>query len=57
MITYATLRLLDDFIKPYPRLFLGLGAIQWACVAILVYYSRDFSRWIHSPRRSRLSPV
>lgn len=50
MIAYATLRLLDDFIKPYPRLFLGLGAIQWACVAILLYYASDIVRWIRSTR-------
>jgi prolipoprotein diacylglyceryltransferase len=48
IVSYALFRLLCDFIKPYPRIFLGLGGIQWACVAILLYYSRDISRWLRS---------
>jgi len=47
MVAYMLFRLLCDFIKPYPRLFLGLGGIQWACVLILLYYSRDIIRWVH----------
>ena len=50
MIGYMALRLLDDFIKPYPRLFLGLGGIQWACVLVLLYYLRDVMRWLHHSR-------
>jgi phosphatidylglycerol:prolipoprotein diacylglycerol transferase len=46
MISYASFRLLTDFIKPYPRLFVGLGGIQWACILILLYYSRDVARWL-----------
>ena len=46
MVAYTSLRLLDDFIKPYPRVFLGLGGIQWACVLTLLYYSRDVMRWL-----------
>ena len=46
MVAYMFFRLLCDFIKPYPRIFLGLGGIQWACVLILLYYSRDVSRWL-----------
>lgn len=46
MLAYVTFRLLADFIKPYPHLFLGLGGIQWACVLILLYYSPDILRWI-----------
>lgn len=46
MVSYALFRLLCDFIKPYPRIFLGLGGIQWACVAILLYYSRDIAPWL-----------
>jgi phosphatidylglycerol:prolipoprotein diacylglycerol transferase len=46
MVSYMLFRLIADFIKPYPRLFLGLGGIQWACVAILLYYSRDIARWL-----------
>jgi phosphatidylglycerol---prolipoprotein diacylglyceryl transferase len=46
MVAYLLFRLLADFIKPYPRLFLGLGGIQWACIFILLYYSRDVARWL-----------
>ena len=45
MIAYLTFRLFCDFIKPYPRIFLGLGTIQWACIVGLLYYSRDILRW------------
>jgi phosphatidylglycerol---prolipoprotein diacylglyceryl transferase len=55
MVAYASLRLLDDFIKPYPRLFLGLGAIQWACVGILLYYASDIARWITLTQSPRLA--
>ena len=33
MVAYLGLRLLVDFFKPYPAVFLGLGVLQWACVA------------------------
>ena len=46
MVAYLSFRLLCDFIKPYPRLFLGLGGIQWASVLILLYYSPDVARWL-----------
>lgn len=46
MVAYMTFRLVFDFFKPYPRLFLGLGGIQWVCVLILLYYSRDIVRWV-----------
>ena len=52
MVAYMTLRLLDDFIKPYPRIFLGLGGIQWACVLTLLYYSRDVARWFRAMPKS-----
>lgn len=52
MVAYLSFRLLCDFIKPYPRIFLGLGGIQWACVLILLYYSRDVLRWLR-PSHSR----
>ena len=45
MVAYLSFRLLCDFIKPYPRVFLGLGTIQWACVLGLLYYSGDMARW------------
>jgi prolipoprotein diacylglyceryltransferase len=47
MVAYMSFRLLCDFLKPYPRIFLGLGGIQWACVLILLYYSRDVTRWLN----------
>lgn len=47
MVAYVSVRLLSDFLKPYPRILLGLGGIQWACILILLYYSRDVSRWLH----------
>lgn len=52
MVAYASFRLLCDFIKPYPRIFLGLGGIQWACVLLLLYYSSDITRWLR-PRLVR----
>jgi prolipoprotein diacylglyceryltransferase len=47
MVAYLSFRLVCDFIKPYPRVFLGLGGIQWACVLVLLYYSSDVARWLH----------
>ena len=46
MVAYMSFRLLVDFIKPYPRIFLGLGGIQSACAFTLLYYSRDIARWL-----------
>ena len=46
MVAYLSFRFLCDFIKPYPRIFLGLGGIQWACLLTLLYYSRDIARWL-----------
>jgi len=45
MVGYLAFRLFCDFIKPYPRIALGLGTIQWACVLGLLYYSPDLLRW------------
>jgi phosphatidylglycerol---prolipoprotein diacylglyceryl transferase len=54
MVAYMLFRLLCDFIKPYQRIFLGLGGIQWACVLLLLYYSPDVTRWLcASPSRSQ----
>ena len=50
MVAYLSFRLLCDFIKPYPRIFLGLGGIQWACVLLLLYYSWDVLRWLRAAR-------
>jgi prolipoprotein diacylglyceryltransferase len=46
MVAYLGLRLVVDFAKPYPAVFLGLGVLQWACVATIVYYAPDVWRWI-----------
>jgi hypothetical protein len=51
MVAYMSFRLLCDFLKPYPRIFLGLGGIQWACILILLYYSRDITRWLRPAAR------
>ncbi len=57
MVAYLSFRLLCDFIKPYPRIFLGLGGIQWACVLVLLYYSPDVVRWLRSsPRLGEAQP-
>ncbi|MGA2103570.1 MAG: hypothetical protein ABSG34_20825, partial [Candidatus Sulfotelmatobacter sp.] len=50
MVAYMSFRFLCDFIKPYPRIFLGLGGIQWACLLILLYYSPDIARWLRQGR-------
>jgi len=50
MVGYMFFRLFCDWIKPYPRVFLGLGVIQWVCLLVLFYYSNDVRRWFtHSP--------
>lgn len=43
MIAYLAFRLGVDALKPAPSI-VGLAAIQWACVAGLVYYSNDLVR-------------
>jgi len=56
MVAYLSFRLLCDFIKPYPRIFLGLGGIQWACFLTLLYYSPDVARWLRrrEPRHEEI---
>ncbi len=46
MAAYFAFRLLCDFLKPDVRVLLGLSSIQWACVAMLLYYSGDIMRWL-----------
>jgi len=43
MLSYMMWRLCIDFLKPGIP-FVGLTAIQWACAAALVWYSRDAAR-------------
>jgi phosphatidylglycerol---prolipoprotein diacylglyceryl transferase len=54
MVGYMAFRLFSDFIKPYPRILLALGGIQWACLLILLYYSRDIGRWLRLGDRAAL---
>jgi phosphatidylglycerol:prolipoprotein diacylglycerol transferase len=46
MVTYFALRVVVDAIKPEVRILLGLSSLQWASVAVLVYYRHDVRRWI-----------
>jgi prolipoprotein diacylglyceryltransferase len=45
LLAYLLFRLGIDFLKPYPApLAGGLTAIQWVCVAGIVYYAAGFAR-------------
>jgi phosphatidylglycerol---prolipoprotein diacylglyceryl transferase len=46
MVTYFALRVVVDAIKPEVRILLGLSSLQWASVAVLIYYRHDVRRWI-----------
>jgi phosphatidylglycerol---prolipoprotein diacylglyceryl transferase len=46
MVGYFAFRLACDFLKPEIRVFAGLSSIQWACIAILLYYLPDLLRWL-----------
>lgn len=52
MVGYMALRVLVDFLKPYPAVFLGLGVLQWAAVVTIAYYAPDIRRWFGANRRS-----
>ena len=52
MVGYMALRVLIDFLKPYPAVFLGLGVLQWAAVVTIAYYARDIWRWTGANGRS-----
>jgi prolipoprotein diacylglyceryltransferase len=43
MVAYFAFRLAVDFLKPRVPIA-GFSAIQWACVAMLIYYARDLPR-------------
>ena len=45
MIGYMTWRMLIDFLKPGIAVA-GLTVIQWAAVAVLIYYLRDIARFV-----------
>ena len=52
LAAYLTFRLIVDFLKPEPPpLALGLSAIQWACLAGMLYYLVVFS---HDDRHATL---
>lgn len=46
MVIYFGLRLAVDFLKPEVRILLGLSTLQWASVAVLLYYGDDVRRWL-----------
>jgi len=46
MVIYFTLRVAVDAVKPEVRILLGLSSLQWASVAVLLYYGDDVRRWI-----------
>jgi phosphatidylglycerol---prolipoprotein diacylglyceryl transferase len=45
MVSYFGWRLAIDFIKPDPRV-LGITSLQWASIAMILFYSSDVFRWI-----------
>lgn len=52
MVLYLAFRLALDVIKPEPRPYVGLSAIQVACVVGLLYYARDVPRIFFRARRA-----
>jgi prolipoprotein diacylglyceryltransferase len=46
MVMYFGLRVLVDFVKPEVRILLGMSTLQWASVAVLLYYRHDVRRWL-----------
>lgn len=57
MVFYFAFRFACDFLKPDVHLLAGMSSIQWACAAMLVYYSRDIARWLGQRGRARKSPA
>jgi phosphatidylglycerol:prolipoprotein diacylglycerol transferase len=51
MVAYFAFRLACDFLKPEVRVLFGLSSIQWACGAMLVYYSPDLLHWLKTTKR------
>ncbi|MGC2830487.1 MAG: prolipoprotein diacylglyceryl transferase family protein [Candidatus Acidiferrum sp.] len=51
MVGYFGWRIAVDFLKPDVRVFLRLSSIQWACMAMLVYYANDILRWLRTFHR------
>lgn len=44
MVGYLAFRLACDSLKPEVRVLADVSSIQWACVAMLLYYARDIER-------------
>jgi len=57
MVGYMGFRLACDFLKPDVRVFAGLSSIQWACVAMLLYYARDIARWVAAGATEVFAPA
>jgi phosphatidylglycerol:prolipoprotein diacylglycerol transferase len=58
MVWYLGFRLVLDFWKPSdPAIFLGMGALQWACSAAILVYSQDIFRWLSPGRQATLHEV
>ncbi len=55
MTMYFALRLVVDAVKPEVRIALGLSSLQWASVAVLLYYSHDVRRWLTEGWSERVS--
>ena len=55
MLSYASWRLLIDFLKPGSRLF-GLSVIQWTCLCVLLYYFAQFIAVIRMHKPSSADP-
>ncbi|MBO0991460.1 prolipoprotein diacylglyceryl transferase [Bacillus sp. SD088] len=53
MVSYLLFRFVVDFIKPYPREYLGLGSIQVACLLGILYYAKDIPRLLGLLRKRR----
>jgi prolipoprotein diacylglyceryltransferase len=57
LAAYLGFRLLVDFLKPAPARWLALSAIQWACLAGLLYYAtRAAWRRVDDRARERAAP-
>lgn len=55
MVAYMFWRFLTEFLKDREPIFLNLTAIQYACLAVLVFYTPDLWRWLHTSRRAPLT--
>jgi prolipoprotein diacylglyceryltransferase len=53
MTIYFGLRLVVDVIKPEVRILPGLSSLQWASLAVLIYYRHDVRRWLREGWRWR----